>query len=446
MTDSWMNPQGETFSEQRGDEVEEQVPKSHDISLLNKLLHNTLANENDLEGTLEVKQSDPNKPIFSAKTFQELDLNPQLLKAIRYKGYVKPSKIQEMSLPAMIKHRRDLIGQSQSGTGKTASFTLAALSHIDADLKQLQILVLAPTYELALQIYDVFRSLSQFMTPLNMNCLVRGQDNSTEDLEDCQIAIGTLGTTIKLLKQRTIDLKALKMLIIDEADVMIDENASNSLLCMDIQKLCPPGCQKLLFSATFNDEVIRLAESSTHDPLMLRLQKKEEAVDDIKNYYFIYNTLDDKYGALSEIYSSLTIGQSIIFCKTRKGASELSERMSKDGHAVSMLTGALDVDQRASIMQRFRTGKERVLITTNVTARGIDVATVNLVINYDLPLLMHQSGTVDYETYLHRVGRTGRFGKKGIAINFIKQGELNFIRDLENRFAIKIASVGEILD
>jgi len=419
----------------------DEKPKAHEISLLNKLVRESIADDNDYK--LDIVQSNPNKPLYSIRSFEQLSLSSELLKAVKYKGYLKPSKIQELALPALISGQ-NIIAQSQSGTGKTASFVLAALSKIDLNSKNVQCLVLSPTFELALQIAEVFRSLSQFMTGIKIFTAVKGEKVDVEEIQTSQVIIGTLGTTINwITKQRILSLENLKMFIIDEADVMIDEDANNSELCLKIDQLCPKNTQKLLFSATYSEAVIALALNLIPDSLCIRLKPTEEAVDDISHYYFLCNSDDSKFEVLCKIYSTMSIGQSIIFCRTRKQAAELSARMIADNHATAVLSGDLDVVQRASVMQRFRSGKERVLITTNVTARGIDIPSVNLVVNYSLPL--GQDGRVDFETYLHRVGRTGRFGKKGAAINFIAPNQLDLLKSIEQRYSIKIKTIEDML-
>jgi len=361
------------------------------------------------------------------------------LKAIRYKGYLKPSKIQELTLPTLLSGQ-NMIAQSQSGTGKTASFALAALSKIDINLAKVQCLVLSPTFELVLQIAEVFRTLSAFMEGVKIFTAVKGERVDVEEIQKSHIIIGTLGTTLHWINSNTVlSLDNLKMLIIDEADVIVDSDSNNFKVCTEIQQKAPADCQKMLFSATYPDKVVALANETIPNSVVIRLNRDEEAVDSVQNYYFAFQDDSSKYSTLRDIYSTLSIGQSIIFCKTRKQAAELSANMIKDGHAVAMLTGALDVKQRASIMQRFRTGKERVLITTNVTARGIDIASVNMVVNYELPL--NYNGEVDFETYLHRVGRTGRFGKKGVSLTFVDVSQMYLLKAIEERFSIKIQSV-----
>nr|KAF6311679.1 DEAD-box helicase 25 [Pipistrellus kuhlii] len=199
-----------------------------------------------------------------------------------------------------------------------------------------------------------------------------------------------------------------------------------------IQRVLPSECQMLLFSATFEDSVWQFAGRIIPDPNVIKLRKEELTLNNIRQYYVLCESRKDKYQALCNIYGGITIGQAIIFCQTRRNAKWLTVEMMQDGHQVSLLSGELTVDQRASIIQRFRDGKEKVLITTNVCARGIDVKQITIVVNFDLPV--NQSEEPDYETYLHRIGRTGRFGKKGLAFNMIEVNKLPLLLKIQEHF------------
>lgn len=201
--------------------------------------------------------------------------------------------------------------------------------------------------------------------------------------------------------------------------------------------MLPEKCQMMLFSATYERDVMEFAEQILKNPMILRLRREEESLDNIKQYYVMCKNEREKYQAITNIYGVVTIGQAMIFCQTRKTASWLSEQMSKDGHAVAMLSGELTVEQRIAVLDRFRDGKEKVLITTNVLSRGIDVEQVTIVVNFDLP--KDNNGRADCETYLHRIGRTGRFGKAGLAINLVSdQSDMDVLKTIESHFGKKI--------
>ncbi|XP_073095635.1 ATP-dependent RNA helicase DDX25 isoform X3 [Manis javanica] len=348
-------------------------------------------------------------------------------------GFNRPSKIQEMALPMILAYPpQNLIAQSQSGTGKTAAFVLAMLSRVNALELFPQCLCLAPTYELALQIGSVVLQMGRFCVDIDVMYAIRGNRIPRGTNITKQIVIGTPGTVLDwCFKKNLIDLTKIRVFVLDEADVMI---ATQGFLdqSIRIQRALPSGCQMLLFSATFGDSLWRFAEQIIPDPNVIKLRKEELTLDNIRQYYVLCEDRRDKYEALCNIYGGLTIAQAIIFCQTRQDAKWLSVQMAQDGHQVSLLSGELTVDQRASVLQRFRDGKEKVLITTNVCARGIDVKQVTVVVNFDLPL--NQAQEPDYKIYLHRIGRTGRFGKKGFAFNMIEVDKLPLLMKIQDHF------------
>uniref|UniRef100_UPI0003837763 ATP-dependent RNA helicase DDX19A isoform 2 n=1 Tax=Danio rerio TaxID=7955 RepID=UPI0003837763 len=405
-------------------------------SLLNKLIRSNLVNNTN---QVEVLQRDPNSPLYSVKTFEELRLKPQLLKGVYEMGFNRPSKIQENALPMMLAEPpQNLIAQSQSGTGKTAAFVLAMLSHVDPACKWSQCLCISPTYELALQTGKVIEQMGKFYPEVTLAYAVRGHRMERGVRIKDQIVIGTPGTVLDwCIKLKLIDPKKIKVFVLDEADVMIATQGHQDQ-SIRIQRMLPKGCQMLLFSATFEDSVWKFAERVVPDPNIIKLKREEETLDTIKQYYVLCNSKEDKFNALCNIYGAITIAQAMIFCHTRKMANWLAGQMSKEGHQVALLSGEMVVEQRAAVIERFRDGKEKVLITTNVCARGIDVEQVSVVINFDLPL--DKDSNPDNETYLHRIGRTGRFGKRGLAINMVdSQRSMEILKTYERHFDKKIA-------
>jgi len=204
--------------------------------------------------------------------------------------------------------------------------------------------------------------------------------------------------------------------VLDEADVMISQQGHQDQ-SIRIKKTVSPSCQILFFSATYDSSIMGFATTIVPEAVIIRLRREEESLSNIKQFFVNCDSVEKKYEALSNLYGALTIGQTMVFCHTRKSVNWLAEKLSKDGHAVALLTGELEIEQRADILNRFREGKEKVLITTNVAARGIDIDQVTIVVNYDIPI--DHMNKPDFETYLHRIGRTGRFGKNGLAINFV---------------------------
>ncbi|XP_032139748.1 ATP-dependent RNA helicase DDX19B isoform X2 [Sapajus apella] len=373
-------------------------------SLLNKLIRSNLV---DNTNQVEVLQRDPNSPLYSVKSFEELRL-PQ-----------------------------NLIAQSQSGTGKTAAFVLAMLSQVEPTNKYPQCLCLSPTYELALQTGKVIEQMGKFYPALKLAYAVRGNKLERGQKISEQIVIGTPGTVLDWCsKLKFIDPKKIKVFVLDEADVMIATQGHQDQ-SIRIQRMLPRNCQMLLFSATFEDSVWKFAQKVVPDPNVIKLKREEETLDTIKQYYVLCSSRDEKFQALCNLYGAITIAQAMIFCHTRKTASWLAAELSKEGHQVALLSGEMMVEQRAAVIERFREGKEKVLVTTNVCARGIDVEQVSVVINFDLPV--DKDGNPDNETYLHRIGRTGRFGKRGLAVNMVdSKHSMNILNRIQEHFNKKI--------
>ncbi|XP_054567299.1 ATP-dependent RNA helicase DDX19A isoform X1 [Eptesicus fuscus] len=373
-------------------------------SLLNKLIRSNLV---DNTNQVEVLQRDPKSPLYSVKSFEELRL-PQ-----------------------------NLIAQSQSGTGKTAAFVLAMLSRVEPAERYPQCLCLSPTYELALQTGKVIEQMGKFHPELKLAYAVRGNKLERGQKISEHIVIGTPGTVLDwCAKLKFIDPKKIKVFVLDEADVMIATQGHQDQ-SIRIQRMLPRNCQMLLFSATFEDSVWNFAQKVVPDPNIIKLKREEETLDTIKQYYVLCNNRDEKFQALCNLYGAITIAQAMIFCHTRKTASWLAAELSKEGHQVALLSGEMMVEQRAAVIERFREGKEKVLVTTNVCARGIDVEQVSVVINFDLPV--DKDGNPDNETYLHRIGRTGRFGKRGLAVNMVdSKHSMNILNRIQEHFNKKI--------
>ncbi|KAI0768021.1 DEAD-domain-containing protein [Trametes elegans] len=377
--------------------------------------------------TLADQQADPNSPLFSAKTFEELGLHQDLLKGIYDMGFTKPSKIQERALPLLLSNPpQNMIGQSQSGTGKTAAFVLTMLSRVDFSVNKPQALCLAPSRELARQIMSVVVAMGKY-TPVQTEYAIKDNLPKGASNVTAQIIVGTPGTMTELIRRKVIDVSEVKVFVLDEADNMLDKDGLGEQT-LRVKNMLPKihPVQIILFSATFPDHVRNFANKFAPNANKIELQRNELSVDNIRQFYMDCRNEEHKYEVLVSLYSLLTIGQSIIFCQHRHTADRISQRMTAEGHKVASLHGAKDASERDAIIDNFREGKEKVLITTNVIARGIDILQVNMVVNYDLPLMNErdhygnkEDARPDIETYIHRIGRTGRFGRKGISINFV---------------------------
>ncbi|CAG8323707.1 unnamed protein product [Penicillium salamii] len=399
--------------------------------------------------TVEVKlsdlQADPDNPLFSIKTFEDLGLDARILKGLSTMNFRKPSKVQERALPLLMSNPpKNLVGQSQSGTGKTAAFVLNVLSRLDlSDQMRLspQALILAPTRELARQIVGVVQIMGQFLDGLTIGTAVPADSNARPTRMEAAVVVGTPGTVQDMIKKRIMNPTTLKVLVLDEADNMLDQQGLGDQ-CIRAKAMIPRDVQIVLFSATFPAHVYRYAGKFAPGANEITLQHEELTVEGIKQLYMDCASEEEKYQNLVQLYGLLTVGSSIIFVRTRHSAAEIERRMVAEGHTVASLTGGVEGSQRDAIIDSFRSGDAKVLITTNVLARGIDVSTVSLVVNYDIPE-EYSSGqrthTPDFQTYLHRIGRTGRFGRIGVAISFVSnRDEWEMLRKIQAHFSCTI--------
>lgn len=331
-----------------------------------------------------------------------------------------------------------MIGQSQSGTGKTAAFTLTMLSRVNPDEHDVQALCLAPSRELARQIMDVVREMGRY-TKITTEFAIPGVRPPRGQQLTQNIIVGTPGSVLDLIMRRQLPLNKVKVFVLDEADNMI-EGQGHGDQCIRIRNSLPKETQLVLFSATFPDEVSEYARTIIPNANEIRLKTSELNVKAIKQLYMDCHGEQHKYDVLVELYHLLTVGSSIIFTRTRATADEIRRRMTEDGHKVSVLHGQFEGFERDQILDDFRAGRSKVLVTTNVLARGIDVPSVSMVINYDMPTT--QSGEADPQTYLHRIGRTGRFGRVGVSISFIgDERSREVLEDIEAYFGIQMIAV-----
>lgn len=407
----------------------------------------------DESARIDVIQADPNTPYHSANTFEELGLSDELMKGVYAMKFSKPSKIQATSLPLIISpsgEYKNLIAQAHNGSGKTACFVLAMLSRIDFSTQETQALCLVPTRELARQIESVTMKMGKF-TSVKVKLAVKATSSErgvprSEDLSSVNqhIIIGTPGKITDLLKKRQIVTSSIKILVLDEADEMVDSQGMGDQT-IRIKRMLPKSVQVLLFSATYKDGVRALASSVAPGANHITVKRESLSLEKVEQYCFDTGSPDERYTVLSDIYDLLAVGQSIIFVRTRNTASELTSKLRTDGQTVSVLYGGdMAPEERDKVIDEFRRGTTRVLVTTNVLSRGVDISAVNTVINYDLPTMQNPS-EADPETYLHRIGRTGRFGRKGVAINFVfDEKSKGVLRDLEKYYSKPIQKVDDV--
>lgn len=367
--------------------------------------------------------------ISIAPTFDSMGLKEDLLRGIYAYNFEKPSAIQQRAIMPIVKGR-DVIAQAQSGTGKTATFSISALQIIDTAIRETQALILSPTRELATQIQSVVLALGDYMNVQCHACI--GGTSMGEDIKKLDygqhIVSGTPGRVFDMIKRRHLRTRHLKMLILDEADEMLSKGFKEQIY--DVYRYLPPSTQVVLLSATLPQDVLEITSKFMSDPIRVLVKRDELTLEGIKQFFVAVEKEEWKFDTLCDLYDTLTITQAVIFCNTRQKVNWLTEKMREANFTVSSMHGEMPQKERDAIMQEFRQGASRVLITTDVWARGIDVQQVSLVINYDLPS--------NRENYIHRIGRSGRFGRKGVAINFVKNDDIKILRDIEQYYSTQI--------
>ncbi|KAJ3415011.1 translation initiation factor eIF4A [Chytridiales sp. JEL 0842] len=361
--------------------------------------------------------------------FDDMGLKEDLLRGIYAYGFERPSAIQQRAILPVLKDH-DVIAQAQSGTGKTATFSISILQKIDINLKQTQALILAPTRELAQQIQKVVVALGDYMNVECHACI--GGTNVREDMRKLEagshVVVGTPGRVFDMINRGALRADSIKMFVLDEADEMLSRGFKDQIY--DIFQLLPPSTQVVLLSATMPTDVLEVTKKFMRDPVRILVKRDELTLEGIKQFYVAVEKEEWKLDTLCDLYETVTITQAVIFCNTRRKVEWLTEKMHGRDFTVSALHGDMTQQERDVIMKEFRTGSSRVLITTDLLARGIDVQQVSLVINYDLPS--------NKENYIHRIGRGGRFGRKGVAINFVTADDTRMLREIETFYNTQV--------
>jgi translation initiation factor 4A len=363
------------------------------------------------------------------ENFDDMHLKEELLRGIYAYGFEKPSAIQQRAIVPCIKGL-DVIAQAQSGTGKTATFSIAILEKIDTGLRECQALILAPTRELAQQIQKVVMSLGDYMGAQCHACI--GGTSVREDMRKLDvgqhIVVGTPGRVFDMISRKVLRPNDIKQFVLDEADEMLSRGFKDQIY--DVFRHLNQEIQVILLSATMPQEVLEVTTRFMRDPIRILVKKEELTLEGIRQFYISVEREEWKLDTLCDLYETLTITQAVIFCNTRRKVDWLTEKMHQRDFTVSAMHGDMDQKERDVIMREFRSGSSRVLITTDLLARGIDVQQVSLVINYDLP--------TNRENYIHRIGRGGRFGRKGVAINFVTDDDKRALQDIEKFYNTQI--------
>ncbi len=381
-----------------------------------------------------------NLGIEVCSTFDQMRLKENLLRGIYSYGFEKPSAIQQRAIKP-ISQGRDVIAQSQSGTGKTAVFSIGVLQALDSKINEPMALVLSPTRELAEQTNKVISTLGDFMNVKAHACI--GGKSIGADIKildrGVQVVSGTPGRVYDMIKRKNLTTRSIKMLVIDEADEMLNRGFKEQIY--DIYRYLPPETQVVVISATLPYEVLAMTEAFMNEPVKVLVKRDELTLEGIRQFFVAVEKEEWKFDTLCDLYDTMTITQAVIFCNTKKKVDWLVDKLKANNFAVVGMHGEMKQDQREAVMEQFRGGGSRVLIATDIWGRGIDVQQVSLVINYDLP--------TNRELYIHRIGRSGRFGRKGVSINLLTDADEGPMRDIEQFYSTKVEempmNIGDLL-
>uniref|UniRef100_A0A6C0D783 RNA helicase n=1 Tax=viral metagenome TaxID=1070528 RepID=A0A6C0D783_9ZZZZ len=376
---------------------------------------------------------------YEFNIWDELDINSNLLRGIYAYGFEKPSPIQRKAIKPII-DKKDIIAQAQSGTGKTATFTIGALSHVNTNENVTQILCLSPTRELSVQTANVMRGIGSMIPNLRVQVLVGGS-SIDEDVGNLKsnvphVIVGCPGRVYDMMRRNNIGSKNIKLVILDEADEMLSSGFKEQVY--NIFQYFSNNIQVALFSATLPEHITGITSKFMRDPVKIRVKAEQLTLEGISQYYVAVEDDRQKYLTLKDLYSFMSLSQCIIYANSVKRVSALYDAMMEDEFPVCRIHSGMDKSERDKAFSEFRNGTYRVLISSNVTARGIDIQQVSVVINFDIPKDVH--------TYLHRIGRSGRWGRKGVGINLITRRDLTKIKEIEQYYFTQIKEMPSSFD
>jgi superfamily II DNA/RNA helicase len=376
---------------------------------------------------------------YEFNIWDELDINSNLLRGIYAYGFEKPSPIQRKAIKPII-DKKDIIAQAQSGTGKTATFTIGALSHVNTNENVTQILCLSPTRELSVQTANVMRGIGSMIPNLRVQVLVGGS-SIDEDVGNLKsnvphVIVGCPGRVYDMMRRNNIGSKNIKLVILDEADEMLSSGFKEQVY--NIFQYFSNNIQVALFSATLPEHITGITSKFMRDPVKIRVKAEQLTLEGISQYFVAVEDDRQKYLTLKDLYKFMSLSQCIIYANSVKRVSALYDAMMEDEFPVCRIHSGMDKSERDKAFSEFRNGTYRVLISSNVTARGIDIQQVSVVINFDIPKDVH--------TYLHRIGRSGRWGRKGVGINLITRRDLTKIKEIEQYYFTQIKEMPSSFD
>jgi superfamily II DNA/RNA helicase len=376
-------------------------------------------------------QIETDETLETFTSWDSLGISTELLRGIFSYGFEQPSPIQQKAIKPIM-NGRDIVAQAQSGTGKTATFAIGALSRVNTKDNSNQILIMSPTHELTNQISGVISSLGNLIPGLRVKTVIGGSsiDNDVDEMHKTppHVIVGTPGRVYDMMRRRHINAKKLKLVILDEADEMLSSGFKDQVY--NIFQYLHKDVQIALFSATLPPEVLPITDKIMRNPVRITVLAEKLTLDGIRQFYVALDDDRQKYDTLKDLYNGITFSQCIIYCNSKERVQDLYEAMVQDQFPVCCIHSNMDKSERAKAFQEFRTGNARVLISSNVTARGIDIQQVSVVVNFDIPR--------DKSTYIHRIGRSGRWGRKGIGINFVTRRDSVNLRTIQDYYRCQI--------
>jgi superfamily II DNA/RNA helicase len=367
-------------------------------------------------------------------TFDSLGIKEEILRGVYAYGFEQPSAIQVKAIPHIIEGK-DIVAQAQSGTGKTGAFSIGSLCRIDDTKEQTQLLVLAPTRELANQVHQVIKEITTYTKITCCQCV--GGSNVSMCAEDLRknphVVIGTPGRVIDMLRKNHLATDQLKTVVMDEADEMLSQGFLEAV--QTILQQVPKTSQICLFSATLPEEILVLTKNFMNEPVNVLVKHEELTLEGIQQFFVNVQHSDWKYDVIVDLYDTINVNQCIIYINSKQRIVDIYRKLCENNFPVEYITGDRLGNERKAIMEDFRSGKIRILLSTDLLARGIDIQQLSLVINYDLPR--------EKETYIHRIGRSGRYGRKGVAINLIGDRDIEYMKHIESYYDTKIDEMPE---
>lgn len=372
-----------------------------------------------------------NNDLKTYEKWDELDLKEELLRGIYGYGFESPSQIQKIAIKPIL-DKIDVIAQAQSGTGKTGTFTISSLQRIDITEKTTQVMILAPTHELVKQIAFVVENIGSAMDGLVVKTLVGGT-SVNDDIKQLKenvphVVVGSTGRVNDMIRRRHLQTNHIKLFILDEADEMLSGGFKEQVY--QIFQNLSPEAQIAIFSATLPPYILEMTDKFMNNPVKITMEPEKLNLEGIEQFYLALNDDNEKYDTLKKLFDFLTVNQSIIYVNSVQRVEDLYNAMVADGYSVVSIHSSMKREEREKSFKDFRTGTYRVLISSNVTSRGIDIQQVSIVINFDIPRSVN--------TYLHRIGRSGRWGRKGTAINFITRQDVGYMKRIESHYKSNI--------